>query len=83
MIPYELRLTSIGLAISGGVDSMALAKLWALTLKMGKARGLPKKAHAFIIDHKARPESGKETEWVAAQLRNHRRNIFPLASSLF
>jgi len=59
-------LTYIGLAISGGVDSMALATLYAKAI--AKDRRLPT-CHAFIIDHKARPESTDEAEWVQQQLR--------------
>jgi tRNA(Ile)-lysidine synthase TilS/MesJ len=56
-----------GLAISGGVDSMALASLYTRALK--RNRSLPQ-AHGFIVDHKARPESTEEAAWVAEQLRS-------------
>jgi tRNA(Ile)-lysidine synthase len=57
---------TLGIAVSGGVDSMALATLYA------NARGaqqLPD-LHGFIIDHKARAESTEEARWVAEQLSN-------------
>lgn len=54
---------TVGLAVSGGVDSMALATLYARY----RHEGLPD-LHGFIIDHKARPESAKEARWVANQL---------------
>jgi tRNA(Ile)-lysidine synthase len=48
---------------------MALATLYAKAIaKDGK---LPT-CHAFIIDHKARPESTEEAEWVKEQLRRKR-----------
>lgn len=56
-----------GFAISGGVDSMALAALYA------NARSLRKvnlDAHAFIVDHKVRSVSSEEAEWVAEQCRS-------------
>jgi tRNA(Ile)-lysidine synthase len=57
----------LGLAISGGVDSMALASLYARAKKTNKF--LPQ-AHGFIVDHKARPDSTEEANWVAEQLRS-------------
>ena len=54
---------TVGLAVSGGVDSMALATLYAKY----RNEGMPD-LHGFIIDHKARPESAKEARWVADQL---------------
>ena len=45
---------------------MALATLYANAI--AKDRTLPT-CHAFIIDHKARPESTEEAEWVKEQLR--------------
>lgn len=56
----------IGFAISGGVDSMALATLYKEAQATNQS--LPK-AHGFIVDHKLRPESTEEAEWVAEQLR--------------
>lgn len=46
---------------------MALATLY--TEAVG-AKLLPSTCHAFIIDHKARPESAEEAQWVAEQLRS-------------
>ncbi|KAF2632144.1 hypothetical protein BU25DRAFT_445270 [Macroventuria anomochaeta] len=56
----------LGFAISGGVDSMALASLFANARDSWKANIL---SHAFIVDHKVRPESTEEAEWVAEQCR--------------
>lgn len=36
---------------------------------MRKANELLPKAHGFIVDHKARPESAEEAQWVAEELR--------------
>lgn len=60
------RSGGIGIAISGGVDSMALAALY--TQSRRKNTELPS-AHGFIVDHRVRPESTEEAEWVASQLR--------------
>lgn len=57
-----------GLAISGGVDSMALASLFARSRGLLNRNG-PPFANAFIVDHKARPGSTEEAEWVAEQCR--------------
>jgi len=46
---------------------MALAFLYARALESHKF--LPN-AHGFIVDHKARPESTEEADWVAEQLRS-------------
>lgn len=55
------------MAISGGVDSMALAALYS-ELKL--ARNYLGMAHAFIVDHKVRSGSSEEAEWVAEQCRS-------------
>ncbi|KAF2279468.1 uncharacterized protein EI97DRAFT_430537 [Westerdykella ornata] len=57
---------TMGLAISGGVDSMALATLYTQSYRMDGSLAEP---HAIIIDHKVRLESTEEAEWVAEQLR--------------
>ena len=64
---------TVGLAVSGGVDSMALATLYAKY----RHEGLPE-LHGFIIDHKARPESAEEARWVADQL-SKRQSCSPFA----
>lgn len=46
---------------------MALAALY--NQAQGINQFLPR-AHGFIVDHKARPESTEEAEWVAEQLRS-------------
>ncbi|KAJ4399140.1 hypothetical protein N0V91_009672 [Didymella pomorum] len=56
----------LGMAISGGVDSMALAALYA---ELTAARNYRSLAHAFIVDHKVRQGSTEEAEWVAEQCR--------------
>lgn len=48
---------------------MALAALYA-NLDLSKDSALLPKAHAFIVDHKVRPESTEEAEWVAEQCRS-------------
>lgn len=58
-----------GFAISGGVDSMALAALFANPESLRKSERCRLEAHAFIVDHKVRPESTEEAEWVAEQCR--------------
>jgi tRNA(Ile)-lysidine synthase len=45
---------------------MALAYLYSRVRKANES--LPK-AHGFIVDHKARPESTEEAQWVAEELR--------------
>ncbi|KAF2833027.1 hypothetical protein CC86DRAFT_461486 [Ophiobolus disseminans] len=59
--------TPLGFAISGGVDSMALACLYN---KVRQTERFLPEAHGFIVDHKARPESTEEANWVAEQLRS-------------
>ncbi|XPS97792.1 tRNA(Ile)-lysidine synthetase [Ascochyta lentis] len=67
---YDDLVLKIGFAISGGVDSMALAALFA-NLQSCKEGHMPHvHAHAFIVDHKVRPESTEEAEWVAEQCRS-------------
>lgn len=46
---------------------MALAYLYNRARRDN--RFLPQ-AHGFIVDHKARPESTEEANWVAEQLRS-------------
>ena len=45
---------------------MALAALYAKAQSVNRHMLRP---HGFIVDHKARPESAAEAEWVAEQLR--------------
>lgn len=54
----------LGLAVSGGVDSMAVATLYARCRQSHPLPGL----HAIIVDHQARPGSAQEAQWVADQL---------------
>ncbi|KAF2447538.1 hypothetical protein P171DRAFT_518627 [Karstenula rhodostoma CBS 690.94] len=67
VLPLEkLQPTShaVGIAVSGGVDSMALATLYSKCKRSHQLPGL----HGIIVDHKARPGSSEEAEWVAGQL---------------
>lgn len=54
-----------GVAVSGGVDSMALCTLLGLHRDR---EGWPKDVFAYTVDHKVRPESQQEArlvrEWV-------------------
>ncbi|KAF2706754.1 adenine nucleotide alpha hydrolases-like protein [Pleomassaria siparia CBS 279.74] len=59
---HELNLR---LAVSGGVDSMALATMYSSARR--KHRSLPE-CHGIIVDHKSRPGSSEEAEWVKEQL---------------
>ncbi|KAJ8110793.1 hypothetical protein OPT61_g6454 [Boeremia exigua] len=63
---YNTR--TLGFAVSGGVDSMALASLFARSRDLSNSKHT-RHAHAFIVDHKVRPESTEEAEWVAEQCR--------------
>ena len=63
----------LGMAISGGVDSMALAALYA---DLTAARNYRSLAHAFIVDHKVREGSTEEAEWVAEQCRRKCRDSY-------
>jgi tRNA(Ile)-lysidine synthase len=56
---------------------MALASLYATAQRSNKL--LPE-AHGFIVDHKARPESTEEAEWVAEQLRQKCTPMYCLSS---
>lgn len=60
-----------GIAISGGVDSMALAALYAQSRLEDPKLPIP---HGFIVDHKVRPESTEEAKWVSQQLHTKREN---------
>ena len=56
-----------GLAVSGGVDSMALARLsrdFRPTSRLEEIEFRP-----FVVDHKARPESTEEAREVVAALK--------------
>lgn len=78
LLPQTLHIAdssslNVGLAISGGVDSMALAYLWSKTQKMFpnlKIADYPILAypHAIIVDHGLRPGSFEESVAVTRQL---------------
>lgn len=59
---------NIGIAVSGGVDSMALATLLA-THVQGQRNSLQTQLHAMIVDHKLRDNSTEEASYVAEQIR--------------
>ncbi|KAB5528106.1 hypothetical protein GE09DRAFT_1229005 [Coniochaeta sp. 2T2.1] len=67
------RKRSVGLAISGGVDSMALTYLCATAHRtdawLKLADHTVKFFKAFVVDHKLRPESTTEANAVASVLR--------------
>ncbi|KAJ5677975.1 uncharacterized protein N7477_003608 [Penicillium maclennaniae] len=72
--PKSLSLASIklpwkiGLAISGGADSMALAFLCKQMERMSDPGTVS--FTAFLVDHRARPESSQEANMVAGWLRD-------------
>jgi tRNA(Ile)-lysidine synthase len=57
---------------------MALAALYATARQSDTA--LPN-AHGFIVDHRVRPESTEEAEWVAEQLRQKCTATIPQAQT--
>ncbi|OQE27476.1 hypothetical protein PENSTE_c004G04006 [Penicillium steckii] len=57
----------IGLAVSGGADSMCLAYLCKNLEKLGVHGSIS--VTAFVVDHKARQESNREAKTVAGWLR--------------
>ncbi|KAG9301325.1 hypothetical protein G9A89_004077 [Geosiphon pyriformis] len=62
---FPTNIKRVGLAVSGGVDSMALSYLlqdWT------KHNGI--KLHAFTIDHQLREESAEEARSVAETMKN-------------
>ena len=60
----------IGIAVSGGVDSMALAALCSDLLRYPPAKQrFDFHFAAFVIDHKARPGSSKEAHRVWLRLQ--------------
>ncbi|KAF9426435.1 hypothetical protein BGZ76_002765 [Entomortierella beljakovae] len=62
---------NIGIAVSGGVDSMALATLLAGYYRDCKTVNL----HALIVDHKLRDDSTEEANFVAALVE--KLNVIP------
>lgn len=58
-----------GIAVSGGADSMALAYL-CKQLECSPELSEPISVTAFVVDHRARPESTIEAEKVAGWLRD-------------
>ncbi|GBF64830.1 tRNA(Ile)-lysidine synthase [Trichophyton mentagrophytes] len=64
----HVPLQRIGLAVSGGSDSMALAYLCSQLVTQNLMPGLEVKA--YIVDHKYRPESSQEAQSVAKRVKN-------------
>ncbi|KAG0366434.1 hypothetical protein BGX24_003688, partial [Mortierella sp. AD032] len=62
---------NVGIAVSGGVDSMALTTLLArhYSLLNGKNDRARTSLHAFIVDHKLRDNSTVEANYVAQQVQ--------------
>ncbi|KAG0067011.1 hypothetical protein BGZ89_006578 [Linnemannia elongata] len=74
---------NVGIAVSGGVDSMALATLLARHYSLqsrGSNDSSTTKLHAFIVDHKLRDNSTEEANCVAQQVQ--KLNIIPHVLSL-
>ncbi|KAF9924599.1 hypothetical protein FBU30_005447 [Linnemannia zychae] len=59
---------NVGIAVSGGVDSMALATLMAQHYSL-QDDGRKTSLHAFIVDHKLRDNSTEEANYVAKQIQ--------------
>ena len=63
-----------GLALSGGVDSMALAYLWSFLLKSpsrdlrGSSKHPVSYFQSFVVNHGARQGSAEEAQLVATRL---------------
>ena len=63
---------NVGIAVSGGVDSMALATLLARyysSQSRGTNGSTTTRLHAFIVDHKLRVNSTEEANYVAQQVQ--------------
>ncbi|KAF9311777.1 DnaJ sub C member 10 [Podila horticola] len=60
---------SIGIAVSGGVDSMALATLLSKHVQDRRDCLQRIQLHAMIVDHKLRDNSTEEASYVAEQIR--------------
>ncbi|GIC89290.1 tRNA lysidine(34) synthetase [Aspergillus udagawae] len=65
---HRLIPRNLGLAVSGGADSMALAFLCKQLQEQNLVDGLT--VTAFVVDHKAREESSQEARTVATWLRD-------------
>jgi len=56
------KVEQLGIAVSGGVDSMALCTLLRQHIDL---EGWPESSLAYTIDHRVRPESAEEAVKVA------------------
>jgi 3'-phosphoadenosine 5'-phosphosulfate sulfotransferase (PAPS reductase)/FAD synthetase len=65
-LQYRKLIQYVGLAVSGGVDSMALAALFTDAKRIYPKLPTP---HAIIADHGYRVESSAEANWVASVLK--------------
>ncbi|KAG0223074.1 hypothetical protein BGW41_005713 [Actinomortierella wolfii] len=54
------------IALSGGVDSMALATLLSRHVQLNATSGVPVSIHAMIVNHDLRDNSREEAEYVAS-----------------
>ncbi|KAF9152719.1 hypothetical protein BG015_004813 [Linnemannia schmuckeri] len=67
---------NIGIAVSGGVDSMALATLLARHYPQSPGiNGTVTRLHAFIVNHRLRDNSTEEADYVAQQVQ--KLNVVP------
>ncbi|MCJ1433416.1 hypothetical protein MMC27_002776 [Xylographa pallens] len=69
---HENQVQTLGLAVSGGVDSMALAYLCQSVKELDTADrdGLKFRFRAYVVDHRARDGSADEADLVVKRLRN-------------
>ncbi|KAM5429964.1 putative tRNA(Ile)-lysidine synthetase [Microsporum canis] len=75
----HVPLQRIGLAVSGGSDSMALAYLCSRLVSPDFIPGLDLKA--YIVDHKFRPESSREAHLVADRIEKLGKAHNPMIAS--
>ncbi|KAG0032900.1 hypothetical protein BGZ81_009848 [Podila clonocystis] len=69
LYPTSHGVRSIGIAVSGGVDSMALATLLSRHVQDQRDALERIQLHAMIVDHKLRDNSTEEANYVAEQIR--------------
>ncbi|KAG0039860.1 hypothetical protein BGZ82_006412 [Podila clonocystis] len=69
LYPTSHGTRSIGIAVSGGVDSMALATLLSRHVQDQRDALVRIQLHAMIVDHKLRDNSTEEANYVAEQIK--------------